>query len=164
MANRSKCTPKKRRLILEAIASGASLTSAAARAGVSRRVVYDWKADNPEFAAELEDAYQVGTDRLADHAMKRALLPDHDALLIFMLKQRDPKRFNQKMVEVVVAGDLNRPIGVEHTESAQPRVQLVILPDNRRGALTEAEIIARRAAIDDDSKIIDLPLPSAAAD
>jgi hypothetical protein len=139
-------TPKKRRLMLEAVASGLSVTSAARRAGFSRRSVYDWKDADPTFAAELENAYEEATDRIADAAMQRALLPEHDALLIFMLKQRDPKRFNQKMVEVHVSGDPSNPVKVDHQHTLG-RGRLLILPDNGRASLTETEIQQERERI-----------------
>jgi hypothetical protein len=130
MRRRSNRTAKKRQSLLETVAAGYSVTTAAQRAGMSRRSVYDWKGDDPLFAADLRAAYEEGTDRFADALMERALLPDHDALAIFMLKQRDPDRFNQKMVEVRVGGDPNNPIGIEHRSGGEggawiyPRAEL----------------------------------------
>jgi hypothetical protein len=103
--------------MLEVVASGFSLSEAARQAGIPRQSLYDWKAADPQFAAELEAAYQEGTERFADALMQRALLPDHDALAIFLLKQRDPARFSQKQIEVRVAGDPNAPIGIEHHQA-----------------------------------------------
>ena len=119
MRRRSNRTAKKRQILLEIVAAGYSVTTAAQRAGMSRRSVYDWKADDPLFAADLRAAYEEGTDRFADALMDRALLPDHDALAIFMLKQRDPDRFNQKMVEARVGGDPKNLIGVEHRSGGE---------------------------------------------
>jgi hypothetical protein len=119
MRRRSNRTAKKRQVLLETVAAGFSVTMAAQRAGMSRRSVYDWKTDDPLFAADLMAAYEEGTDRLADAALQRALLPDHDALLIFMLKCRDGARFNQKQIEVKVGGDPNNPIGVAHRPGEQ---------------------------------------------
>jgi hypothetical protein len=126
-------TPKNRALVLEAIASGMTYGSAAMRAGISRRALFEWKAADPEFAREVDDAYELGTDRLADHAMQRALLPDHDALLIFLLKMRDPARFNRKMVDVRIGGDPNHPVTVSHDsrDHNAPRAQLIILPSDK---------------------------------
>jgi hypothetical protein len=114
MRGRSNRTAEKRRLLLEVVAQGYSVTMAAERVGMSRQSVYDWKAEDPTFAADLNAAYEEGTDRFADALYQRALLPDHDVLAIFLLKQRDPRRFNQRMVEVRVAGDPDNPIGIEH--------------------------------------------------
>jgi hypothetical protein len=71
-------TPKKRALILEAIANGYSVARAARHAGCGRRSIFEWKADDPKFARDFEDAYEEGTDALHDAMVDRALLPDHD--------------------------------------------------------------------------------------
>jgi hypothetical protein len=102
-----------RRKLLDAVARGYSLTYAAKRVGVHRRTVYDWKKADPEFARDLDEAFEQGTDAMADAALERALLPDHDSLLIFLLKQRDPGRFAKRMIEVKVGGD-GVPIEIEH--------------------------------------------------
>jgi len=85
-------------------------------------MLHEWRRDDAGFARELEEAYEKGTDRFVDALMNRALLPDHDALAIFLLKQRDPRRFNQKMVEVRVSGDPDNPIGVQHEHRASAMI------------------------------------------
>jgi hypothetical protein len=78
MRRRSNRTAKKKRLLLEAIANGWSVSAAAGRAAMSRRSIYDWRAAAPQFAADLADAFEMGSDRLAAIAMKRALSPEGD--------------------------------------------------------------------------------------
>jgi hypothetical protein len=80
--------------------------------------------------------------------LKRALLPEHDGLLIFMLKQRDPARFNRKMIEMQVIGNANNPVAVAHSISDQPRARVVILPDNNREAMSPEQIQAERQAVE----------------
>jgi hypothetical protein len=149
MRRRTIRTAKNKALVLAAIGSGMSMGGAAARAGISRRALFEWKAADPEFRREVDDAYELGTDRIVDHALQRALLPDHDGLLIFLLKCRDPERFNRKMLEARIVGDPNNPIAIAHQVQVQPGVRLVILPDNGRPTLTDAEIRAEREAIAD---------------
>jgi hypothetical protein len=112
--------------------------SAARAAGFSRRALFEWKAADPEFAREIEDVFEVATDMLADHAMKRALSSDghnHDGLLIFLLRMRDPERFNKKMIEARVTGDPNNPVTLQHqhqheNQGEPPRARLIIVPNN----------------------------------
>jgi hypothetical protein len=57
---------------------------------------------------------------------------ESDALLMFLLKQRDPQRFNQKMIEVQVGGS-GTPISVEHTAAViDANTVHILLPDNGR--------------------------------
>ncbi len=50
-----------------------SVTYAAFKAGIERRTLYRRKANDEAFAAEWDEALQLGIDRLQDHAMQRAL-------------------------------------------------------------------------------------------
>jgi hypothetical protein len=109
MRGRSHRSAKKRRLLLEVIASGKSVTAAARAAGMSRRAIYDWKQEDPAFAADLAAAYDEGTDNFHDALMDRALLPDHDGLAIMLLRQRDIQRFGKRLVEVRVSDNSNAP-------------------------------------------------------
>jgi hypothetical protein len=139
MANRTTRTATNRRAILKTVAEGYSITRAARMVGLSRSVIYEWKAADITFAADLEAAYEEGTDALHDAALDRALLPDHDGLLVFLLKMRDPARFYRKAVEVIhtVAGDPVNPITVEHHavlngDDDANEVVHFYLPDNGR--------------------------------
>jgi hypothetical protein len=69
-----------------------------------------WRADRSKPGSATppgEAAYAAGTDVFEAEARKRAFA-ESDALLIFLLKTRDPQRFNQKQV-VAVGGDENAP-------------------------------------------------------
>jgi hypothetical protein len=110
---RSNRSPKKKAILLKAIAEGMTISEAAARAKMSWRSVFDWRNADPEFAAEFKLAYDAGSD-VFEQEIRRRALAGSDVLLMFLSKQRDPARFNQKMVEVRVSGDPNNPIGVEH--------------------------------------------------
>jgi hypothetical protein len=146
MRRRSNRTPEKRAKLLEVIRAGGSYVAAARAAGMSRRSVFDWKAADPAFKREIEDCVEEGSDRIVDAAWQRALLPDprHDALLIFLLKCRDPERFNRKMLDATVGSDPNRPLVVNHMIEQRPQV-VVVLPDNNRPVMTPEEIEAERA-------------------
>jgi hypothetical protein len=90
---------------------------------------------DPDFHRAFEDAYDSGTDCLEAIARRRAVT-ESDALLIFLLKTRDPARFNRKQVRVTVGGDPDGvPIGVE----AQMGGAVIILPEpSRTGAAAHA--------------------------
>lgn len=58
---------------LHYLAFSGSVTYASGRAGIERRTLYRRKADDEAFAAQWEEALQLGIDRLQDDAMRRAL-------------------------------------------------------------------------------------------
>jgi hypothetical protein len=127
-------TPRKRALVLEAISHGLTMAEAAHHAGMSRRSIFEWRHADPSFAADVEAAYDEGTDRLEAVARRRAA-DGSDALLIFLLRQRCPERFGKRLIEHVVSGDPANPIPVEHRYAVpdpQDEVVRFYIPDNGR--------------------------------
>ena len=70
--------------------------SAACRAAVmSRSAYFDWLAHDEEFAADVHQATETGTDRLEDIAKSRAE-DSSDTLMIFLLKARRREKFGDR--------------------------------------------------------------------
>jgi hypothetical protein len=82
--------------VLRALAQGGSFTLAAQAAGIARSTLFDWKADDEQFAAECADAIEQGTDRLEDVAIERAVSGNSDTMLIFTLKGRRRDKWGDK--------------------------------------------------------------------
>jgi hypothetical protein len=61
---------------------------------------------------------------------RRRAFAESDALLIFLLKARDPQRFNQKQ-QLALSGDPNAPPVSIETQERQPG-PVLILPHNGR--------------------------------
>jgi hypothetical protein len=72
VANRTKRTPQRERVILAELAKGATIAEAAAAAGVGRRTAIEWRDQDPDFKAAWEDAYETGVDLLEAEARRRA--------------------------------------------------------------------------------------------
>lgn len=102
---------REREPFLEALAVGYSVTHAAQIVGVSKARFYELRAQDDDFAAEWERAYESGTDVLVDEVRRRALegweepvyqggklvgpvRKYSDNLLMFLVKQRDPSGTN----------------------------------------------------------------------
>ena len=128
MANRTKRTAEKRRIILDTIAQGLTVAEAARAAGVGRRLVFEWRKDDPEFARDYEEAYETGTDAWEAEGRRRAFTDD-TALFIFLMKARDPQRFNRKMI--AVGGDLDKPLVVHRTGGPDEVVHFFMPPNGR---------------------------------
>jgi hypothetical protein len=105
---------------LSLVRQGGSITSAAVQSGIARRTVYEWKANDSEFADALEDAYQQGIAVLEEEAVRRAYHGNDrpvfqkgiqvgtvkefsDSLLMFLLKARDPRFRDKATVEMTGA-------------------------------------------------------------
>jgi hypothetical protein len=95
---------------LVAIAGGATLSDAADHAGCGRGAVWEWRRDDPVFAKDFEQAYSLGTDVLEKEATRRAM-EGSDLLLLFLLKSRNPARFNRRMLEAVPAPEAAAALG-----------------------------------------------------
>lgn len=105
---------------LQALTTGLSVTSAAAKAGRHRNSFYKLAKRDPEFARAREDAINAGTEALEDEALRRArdgtekpvyqggkqvgtVREYSDTLIIFLLKARDPHRYRDNM-QATLAG------------------------------------------------------------
>jgi hypothetical protein len=87
------CTPKRRRLLLDAIAAGKRIELAAHDAGVSRRTAFNWRSADPSLAEEWDQAYDQATDKLEDVLYRKALEGDLGSL-VFALRSRMPHKYN----------------------------------------------------------------------
>jgi hypothetical protein len=103
-------TPENREAFLDALSETANVTAACERVGISRRAIYEWREEDPDFVAAWERALNLGTDALEDEAVRRGregtvkpvfykgeecggVREYSDTLLIFMLKARRPEKF-----------------------------------------------------------------------
>jgi hypothetical protein len=110
MRGRLHRTPKDRAAFLEALRNTGNVSTSCQIAGLPRSCVYDWRAADPEFAADWASAVELGCDALEDEAVRRgceghlrpvfhrskeigAIREYSDTLLIFMLKARRPAKF-----------------------------------------------------------------------
>jgi len=95
---RGSRSPKAEDRVLASLKLGKSIAAAARAAGVGRRTVYDWRDSDPVFAGHWDDAWEVGTDRLEDLALRGAE-KGNDRLLIALLRARRPERFARSLLE-----------------------------------------------------------------
>ena len=119
-------TARQREEFLAALGNGRSVSTAARAAHMGRSAVYAWRRDDPEFAADWDDAIEMGTDALEDEAIRRAkdrakksvyhqgqqcgMVREYsDVLLIFMLKAPRPEKYRDRYevrAKVSVSDDL----------------------------------------------------------
>jgi hypothetical protein len=147
--------------VLEVVSQGYSITRAARMVGISRTAVYEWSTSDPSFARDLDAAYEEGTDALHDAALDRALLPDHDGLLVFLLKMRDPARFYKRPIGEVthtLSGDQSNPILVEHAHVTNGEdgecVHYYLPPNHRDQPDAEDEAPTIEGRVDDDEAAV----------
>jgi hypothetical protein len=150
MGRPSKATPKRKQAIIASLQKGSGCERAARAAGTSGAALRRWRHDDPAF----EEACQAATDYAVDVAENvlyiRGLKGETLALLGW-LRANCPEKYHTRMR---IAGDPEAPLEVAHTLN-KPR--LLILPSNDRRAMSEAEIIAERAAITRESMLDNVP-------
>jgi len=87
-------TFKRRKLFLDQLAVGSSLSFAAAAAGGTPRQFKSWRQADSNFAEDWDEAEEQGTDFIEDAATERALRKS-DALMAMILKARRPDKFDR---------------------------------------------------------------------
>jgi len=103
---RNDRSPEKKALVLQALAdTGGQVNRACEAASIGVSTFYDWKHDEPHFAAAVQAAIDgPGTDTLEAEAIRRALAGS-DTLIIFLLKARVPDRYREKQQVYVSLND-----------------------------------------------------------
>ena len=80
---------------LEVFASGTTVTTAAAAAGIDRSTANRARKTDRDFNAAWTDAEEAGTDILEECAIKRAM-EFSDTLLLALLRARRPEKFMER--------------------------------------------------------------------
>lgn len=100
MARRSKRTDRARKTFLEILESTCNVSEAARSAGLGRRTVYEWRDEDPTFAAAWAEAEDAAADRLEQIAFERATEGKSDRMLEILLKAHRPKYREKQAVEL----------------------------------------------------------------
>ncbi len=154
---------KRRIAFLKGLEQGMSAAGAAEAAGISRSLVYRWREHDRAFAAAWRLAAEVGTDRLEDEAMRRALegvekpvfyrgeavgvVRTYDnRLLMLLLQRRRParepdaeERFFDTQESDVFIGDLVDALGKCDQRIAELTQEVAALRRDQAGAAPEGE-------------------------
>lgn len=109
-----KVTPQKKAAFCAALAtSGGSVARACEAIDVARLTAYRWRADDPQFAKDWEQAKAIGLEALEDEALRRAfegvsepiyylgrnvdtIKKYSDTLAIFLLKGGMPEKYRER--------------------------------------------------------------------
>ncbi len=125
MSRRTIRTARTRKRFLEFLESTGHVLRSAAAAGACIRAFYNWRDDEPEFAADWEAALERAVDRLEDEAFRRALegveMPVYyqgkpvgtvskfsDRLLMFLLTKLRARRYQDPAVTAVLDNPLEK--------------------------------------------------------
>lgn len=97
MSRQHKRTRARDKRFFDALDTGATIGEAAKHAGYSRRSIYDYVAEDPTFAKDLEDAKQDLIEKLEKEADRRAIegVVDYKSLKV----TKDGKHIN-KIVQI----------------------------------------------------------------
>lgn len=87
-------TFKRRKIFLDQLAVGNSISFAAAAADGTPKNFKTWRDSDPDFAADWEEAEETGTDFIEDAATDRALKKS-DPLMAMILKARRPEKYDR---------------------------------------------------------------------
>lgn len=87
-------TFKRRKLFLDQLEAGNSISFAATAADGTVKNFKRWRETDPDFAADWDEAIEAGTDFIEDVATERALKKS-DPLMQMILKARRPEKYDR---------------------------------------------------------------------
>lgn len=114
---RSKRTDRARATFLATLEETCNVSASARAAGLGRRTVYEWREDDPTFAADWDEAEEIAADKLEQVARERAI-DGSDRMLEILLKAHRPEKFVERQHLKVEAID-----PVEVLKAANNRVR-----------------------------------------
>jgi hypothetical protein len=108
-----RATDHARKTFIETLRETANVSAAARAADINRRTAYNWRDDNPEFAADWDEALEEATDALEAEARRRALqgvakpvfyqgvecgtVQEYsDTLMTLLLKAHRPEKYKER--------------------------------------------------------------------
>ena len=114
-----KVSSARKAAFCEALVRGQTPEGAAKMAGVDRATAYRWKAADPAFAEQWDDARERKVEMVETTLYRMAVEKDLGAVIAF-LRAYKPEVYNRKMV-VAVGGDPNAPpVSVDHRAMIYP--------------------------------------------
>lgn len=108
-----RATDHARQTFIETLRETANVSQSARAARVNRRTVYNWRDENPAFAADWDEALEEATDALEAEARRRALhgvakpvfyqgaecgtVQEYsDTLMTLLLKAHRPEKYKER--------------------------------------------------------------------
>lgn len=105
-----KLTPEKLTAFCAALAETCNVGKACAAVGIARQTAYEWRHEDPDFAARWDGAMRIGVSALEDEAHRRGfdgvdepvyhkgdkcgtIRKYSDTLAIFLLKAHNPEKY-----------------------------------------------------------------------
>lgn len=132
-ARRTVRTARARERFLTVLAERCNVSEAARAAGIGRTTAYEWREEEPDFAADWDAAEQTAADRLESEAWRRGVdgvdKPIHyQGVLVGTMKE-----YSDRMLEILLKG--HRPekyvdrIKAEHSGSVPVTFTFIRQPD-----------------------------------
>lgn len=134
------------------LAETCSVVKAARALNCERQSLYNWRREDPEFAAAWDEARKLGIEALEDEAIRRAhegveepvyqggklvggIRRYSDTLLIFMLKGNKPETYKDR-TSAEVSGPNGAPIAIDEGD-ARKRIAAILTEVKARAAKGE---------------------------
>jgi len=105
---------------LHFLAQSGSVTYASGRAGIERRTLYRRRAGDEAFAAQWDEALQLGIDRLQDDAMQRALHGTERPLFRNGKRVGSTQQYDNKLLQFLLRAHRPEVYGARQQSAAPP--------------------------------------------
>lgn len=115
--NLTDLTPAQRQVV-QALAAGSSITSAAAAAGITRATIYNWRKSIPAFNSAIGQASLDYADSCRDHVHDLRAKALH-GLSQFLDNPSTPPALRLKVIQMILGNSINPP----STDQTQPPIE-----------------------------------------
>lgn len=132
MARKTIRTDRARGTFLAILAETCNVSEAARGAGIGRQSAYEWRANDPAFAAAWKEAEETAVDALEKAAWDRAKAGMSDRMLELLLKAHRPDKFKERVANEHT-GRGGGPIEYRNLDEDEIDARLRALADRNAG-------------------------------
>lgn len=157
--SRFVATYKCRKIFLDCLAAGDSVSRAAHAAGGTTSNFKSWRNRDPDFAKDWDEAIEEGTDFIEDVATERAMKKS-DPLMLAILKARRPEKYDRNSGKAGIEVNIN-------VEGSKSKLLNKIARLQAQGALAEeggkavleasGDISQETSPITDETRLLPAP-------
>lgn len=127
---RTSRTDRAREIFLATLAETCNVSEAARQAGIGRTCAYEWRNDDPAFAAAWDSAEQEAVDKLEREAWRRAVEGTDKPVTFQGMITATYKEYSDRMLEILLKGHRPEKYAERSKVEHSGGVTLNVLPED----------------------------------
>lgn len=127
---RTSRTDRAREAFIATLRESCNVSEAARAAGIGRSTAYEWRDDDPEFAAAWDDAEQEAADKLEREAWRRAVEGTDKPVTFQGAITATYKEYSDRMLEILLKAHRPEKYVERFKGEIETNMKITVLPED----------------------------------